>query len=84
MGPCTTVKTFSVFASNSLRPRNSGNFSSAISFLLWQDGVQEGQDYMTLDDFKAQMLREEGLLGKNQNGINIVEAILTSIFIRPE
>jgi hypothetical protein len=24
---------------------------------------------MTLDDFKAQMLREEGLLGKNQNSI---------------
>jgi hypothetical protein len=55
-----------------------------LAITVWQDGVQEGQDYMTLDDFKAQMLREEGLLGKNQNGINSVEAILTSIFIRPE
>jgi hypothetical protein len=33
--------------------------------------VQEGELAMTLDDFKAQMLREEGLLGKDQHFFSI-------------
>ena len=36
--------------------------TSSLSRVLFEDGVQEGKDFMTLEDFKNQLGRQEGLI----------------------